>query len=487
MNNLFSNRKDKTRKGNDWVSLNQFLIKNNINISIEEDISTILKDYTVSNKQSFSNEIIVVFKKFSIVPLVHKKTNQKVLLLDKVFKRVPSELLSEIANSIIISTPQVISKILKENFLESKIYDISNPHEFINDMLSKATFIGSSDIYISSQKNDTSVKYRIDNHLDPEYFDSIDHSFANSIRLSLIHMSNEDEFSTKPIDGKFSIYINGELKEFRLSIASTQQGFAIVIRAYQMDNGNSSLVELGYSPKAIDMISEIMQKRYGMFLVTGATGSGKTTGIYSMLNTKKDDENIIIKTIEDPVEIIQDGIDQFQVNVKGDKEHHFTYNDAIKTFLRQKPDIMVVGEVRDKQVAEQLIRASFTGHFVMSTLHTGSVDSTIGRLFDLDVTKDQLEDSLCGILNQRLIPKLCSCKIKNEDGSFSASSCISCQDNFNPGYDGVVVVCEIANIDFAPENFKSENFIEYYSLNDNLDYLLTQGIIDEKTKKLTLL
>jgi len=353
----------------------------------------------------------------------------------------------------------------------------NNSLEFIKQMLLKMKELNASDLYLSWNKNNVVIKYRSNNYVLNDVT-HISKDFADNVRYTLIALSSEDEY-LKVIDGKFVI----DESEYRLSVAETVNGHSIVIRQYDFFNNSTELNKLGYMPQVIESILRIVEtNKFGLFLVTGTTGSGKTTTLYTLLNHLKRTKNSIIKTVEDPVEVYLDEIDQFQINLKGDTKYHVTYNTAIKTFLRQRPDYILIGEVRDSEVAEYTFRASFTGHFVFSTLHTGSVENTITRLFDLGIEKDKIEDSLCGILNQFLVPKLCECKLK--DGTHfkhNPDGCPICKLSQKVGYNGLCVVGEVAEMKLDIDNYKKENWKNYISIKDNLDYLYKNGLIDKIT------
>lgn len=361
-----------------------------------------------------------------------------------------------------------------------ELKESDNSIEFIKTMLMKMKELKASDLYLSWNKENVKIQYRTNGILD-NYVFYISKDFAETLKYSLVAFSGEDEY-LKVIDGKFIFDLYGKEEEFRLSVADTVNGYAIVIRQYDFFNNNIDVTQLGFMPRVMDTILNIIDThKYGLFLVTGATGSGKTTTLYTLLNHLKKSKRAVIKTVEDPVEVYLDEIDQFQINTKGDPKYHVTYNTAIKTFLRQRPDYILIGEIRDTEVAEYTFRASFTGHFVFSTLHTGSVENTITRLFDLSISKDKIEDSLTGILNQFLVPKLCECKIKDENTNFykrNHEGCEICKNNQKPGYNGLNVVGELAQLDLEVNNYKKENWIEYISIKDNLDYLLENGLID---------
>jgi type IV pilus assembly protein PilB len=354
-----------------------------------------------------------------------------------------------------------------------------NSIEFIKLMLEKMLLIKASDVYLSWNKEKVLIKYRVNNNVLKEVT-FISKEFADTLKFTLIALSGEDEY-LKVIDGKFNLEIKDKIHEFRLSIAETINGNAIVIRQYEFFNSTITMEKLGFMPEVLESITNIIENnRYGLFLVTGPTGSGKTTTLYTLVNKLLKEKDAIIKTVEDPVELYLDGIDQFQINLKGDKKYHITYNTAIKTFLRQRPDYILIGEIRDGEVAENTFRASFTGHFVFSTLHTGSVENTLTRLFDLGISHDKVEDSLCGVLNQMLIPRLCDCKIKS--GKFykaNPNGCEKCRNNSKIGYNGLNIVGEIAELKIETKNYKQENWKKYISIEDNLKWLYNNGLIDK--------
>jgi len=362
-----------------------------------------------------------------------------------------------------------------------KLEETGNSNEYITNMLLKMKELKASDLYLSWNRTNVKLQFRVNGVLSHEKY-YISKEFAETLKFSLVAYSGEDEY-LKVIDGKLNFELNDKMEEFRLSVAETVNGYAIVIRQYDFFNNENNINDLGFMPEVITSVKEIIENnRYGLFLVTGATGSGKTTTLYTLLNYLKNNKNAMIKTVEDPVEVYLDDIDQFQINLKGEKKYHVTYNTAIKTFLRQRPDYILIGEIRDEEVAEYTFRASFTGHFVFSTLHTGSVENAITRLFDLNIHKDKIEDSLCGILNQFLVPKLCTCKIK--DGKYykrNVDGCEICRKNQKPGYNGLNVVGELAQLKIETGNYKKENWIKYISINENLNYLLKNGLIDNIT------
>lgn len=353
--------------------------------------------------------------------------------------------------------------------------------DFFKKILTTASRKGASDIHITWEETGVRIKLRIDG-IPIQHGSLISFELGEAFKNLCVVKANESEYQQNEVSGKFKMLIDQKIKEYRLSIAPTVKGYAIVIRQSSALNMSTSIRDWGYTPKAIDLIHGAMKNPFGMLLVTGPTGSGKSTLLYSLIIEEKQ-RGKIIKTVEDPVEIEVNGVDQVQVNLKGDKDSHLTFAKAIKVFLRQDPDTIVVGEIRDLEVATTAFTAAKTGHLCLSTLHTNDVDSTVSRLFDLGVEQLDLEDSLRCVISQRLVPALCNnCKIKKEENNnifyiANPDGCDICR-NGRIGYNGRVPITEIALMDNIRYNYKKENFIGYYSLEENILDLIEMGKID---------
>ena len=251
-----------------------------------------------------------------------------------------------------------------------------------------------------------------------------------------------------PQDGRIDIKIKDSIVDIRISTVPTTYGEKIVLRLLNRDSFLKTKDELGFSKAAVEKIQEIINKKTGILLITGPTGSGKTTTVYSILkdlrNTSKN-----IMTIEDPVEYKMEGINQIQVNHKVG----LTFEKGLKAILRQDPDIIMVGEIRDKETAKTAVRAAITGHLVISTLHTNDAISSIARLIDMEIPPYLLNASLIGIISQRLVRKVCeSCSNEvvinqNEKKSITTAIPIGCSECSYTGYNGRTVAYEILTID----------------------------------------
>jgi len=471
-------------KDKDTYIFSNILEDNNFKLKTIVDIDILLYGgFKPVDKEFMSEQEFLFFKDNLIIPVL-TRNGKKALIINSLFKKIYIKILKKYCDGEIFLIEKENSiKVLYAFLFETLKLESQNTITFINELLTKAEIMNASDIHLSWMKDYVLIRFRVDGNFQEENWEVIDKKLGENIRIALINNANEDEFSVKPIDGKFTLKILDKVKEFRLSVGNSVLGHSIVIRNLPSLNKDLTLEKLGYTKKALDIIKNIEQNQYGICLVTGPTGSGKTTTLYTHIKNIYQENPKIIKTIEDPVEIFFEGIDQYQVNTKGDEEYQMTYLKAIKMFLRQDPDIILLGEIRDNKVATEAFRAALTGHFVYSTLHTNNVESSILRLMDLGIGKDKIEDTLVGVINQRLIPKLCDCKIQLKSGLFKRNihGCKKCEFSKIKGYLGRTVIAEIAELDLKIDNFKKENFINYYSKKENLEELLNNGVIDKPT------
>jgi type II secretory ATPase GspE/PulE/Tfp pilus assembly ATPase PilB-like protein len=297
----------------------------------------------------------------------------------------------------------------KENLLDideeiDKLKEIASEApviKLVNNLLSKAVEENASDIHFEALKNVMKVRFRIDGILHTVETIPQDMKLAVITRLKLISGMNIAE-NRLPQDGRISVKVAGKEIDIRASSVPTQFGESFVLRLLGKENIDYSLESLGFYEDHINLIRQIVRKPNGIFLTTGPTGSGKTTTLYSILSELNSDDVKII-TVEDPVEYEFKGINQ--INVKPDIG--YTFANALRSILRQDPDIIMVGEIRDLETAEIAIQASLTGHLVLSTLHTNSALASISRLLDMGVEFFLLKASIIGLMAQRLVRTLC--------------------------------------------------------------------------------
>lgn len=285
---------------------------------------------------------------------------------------------------------------------EHQITDEDSPIvRLVNQIIANAVAQRASDVHFDPQETELKVRYRIDGVLRDER--SLPKNMQNIItaRIKIMGALNITE-SRIPQDGRIKSVINFKPIDIRLSTLPTIYGEKIVMRVLDLSTALSSLDMLGFTDKNLKKFYTMLQKPNGIVLVTGPTGSGKTSTLYAALN-HMNDETINIITVEDPVEYQLAGVNQIQVH----EEVGLSFATGLRSILRQDPDVIMIGEIRDMQTAEIAIRSSLTGHLVLSTLHTNSAAEAVSRLIDMGVEPFLLSPSLVGIIAQRLVRRVC--------------------------------------------------------------------------------
>lgn len=308
-----------------------------------------------------------------------------------------------------------------------------------------------SDIHIEALESGVRVRYRIDGALKKVM--SYDLSLMSAIvaRIKIIGGMDISE-KRKPQDGRISIFVDRKEFDIRVSVLPTVYGEKVVMRLTSKDGLTKPKSALGLGPEEMKVFDGILSNPHGIILVTGPTGSGKSTTLYTSLS-ELNTEDVNIITVEDPVEANIAGINQVQVNVKAE----MTFAAALRSILRQDPDIIMIGEIRDGETAQIAVQAAITGHLVVSTLHTNSAASTVTRLIDMGIEPYVVGDALVGVIAQRLVRRLCpKCKKgryaeenekkmlgvpdNEEIGIYYPVGCPLCNDT---GYQGRIGVYEI--------------------------------------------
>lgn len=295
---------------------------------------------------------------------------------------------------------------------DSQQDDINNAPivQLVTKIIEQAVRQRASDIHIESLENQVRIRYRIDGVLKEVMHYETDLLSAIISRIKIIGGMDISE-KRKPQDGRITSIVDRQEFDIRVSILPTVLGEKAVMRLTSKVGLTKDKKDLGFSDEEMIKFNGILRNPHGMILVTGPTGSGKSTTLYtalSELNTQ--DVNII--TVEDPVEANINGVNQVQVNTKAE----LTFATALRSILRQDPDIIMIGEIRDNETAAIAVKASITGHLVVSTLHTNNAASTITRLADMGIEPYLVADSVVGIIAQRLVRKLCP-KCKQEKAS----------------------------------------------------------------------
>ena len=276
----------------------------------------------------------------------------------------------------------------------------------VNQIIEGGVRQRASDIHIEALESNVRVRYRIDGALKQVMTYELSILPAISARIKIIGGMDIAE-KRKPQDGRITIVVDRKEFDVRVSILPTVFGEKTVMRLTSKDGLTKPKAGLGFSEEEIEVFDGILSNPHGIILVTGPTGSGKSTTLYTSLSElNKEEVNII--TVEDPVEANINGINQVQVNVKAE----MTFAAALRSILRQDPDIIMIGEIRDGETAKIAVQAAITGHLVVSTLHTNSAASTVTRIIDMGIEPYVAGDALVGVIAQRLVRRLCtSCRI----------------------------------------------------------------------------
>lgn len=325
----------------------------------------------------------------------------------------------------------------------------------INSLIRQALKMGASDIHIEPFENKLRVRVRVDGDLQEILTPSKHTQSAIVTRVKIIGGMNIAE-KRIPQDGRIEMKIDDTTIDLRISVLPTVYGEKIVMRLLDRGNFLKTKEELGFTSHNMELFDNILTAPNGVILVTGPTGSGKTTTLYAALNElNKINKNII--TVEDPVEYKIEGINQVQVNTKAGL--HFAT--GLRSILRQDPDIIMVGEIRDEETAEIVVRAAITGHLVISTIHTNDAPSTIMRLVDMGIKPFLVAASVRGIVAQRLVKKICTnCKEEYDSSDYErellgingdvklyrGKGCPKC---YHTGYSGRIAIHEILKVDKA--------------------------------------
>ncbi|WP_240374715.1 GspE/PulE family protein [Bacillus piscicola] len=368
----------------------------------------------------------------------------------------------------------------------------------VNDLITYGIQQRASDIHIDPQEKSILIRYRVDGVLKTER--SFAKSMQNVLTARIKIMADLNITETRlPQDGRIKTTLSMQAVDLRISTLPTVYGEKIVIRILDSKNALSNLTELGFNTLNYDRFKKLIERPSGMVLLTGPTGSGKSTTLYAALQHLNHEEVNII-TVEDPVEYQLTGINQVQVN----SEIGLTFAAGLRSILRQDPNIVMVGEIRDKETAEIAIRASLTGHLVLSTLHTNSAVASIPRLMDMGVEPYMVVSSVSGVAAQRLVRKVCpNCKEAYEPSEmeidlftrrglkpgtlFKGAGCSSCG---HTGYRGRIAIHELLVMDDTIRgmlmNQETVTSIRKYVTEEGMIFLIDDGLLKAKKGQTTI-
>lgn len=334
--------------------------------------------------------------------LISQKDFEKVLGVYKGLSGQVTKALSELEEDELgESDDSILEKEVQKGLDETKIIEDAPVKKIVATIIKYAVEGNASDVHIEALRDKVRVRFRVDGELSTSIILPTKVHSAVVARIKILSKMKLDE-KRMPQDGRFSAKVQNRKIDFRVSTFPSYYGEKIVMRILDQDKGVKPLEELGFSPKYLKMIKDAIQKPYGMILISGPTGSGKTTTLYSILNAI-DKEGLNVLSLEDPVEYSIEGVSQSQVHT----EIGYTFANGLRTTLRQDPDVILVGEIRDAETARLAIQAALTGHLVLSTIHTNNAVGIVPRLVDMGIDPFLIPPVLILGVAQRLARKIC--------------------------------------------------------------------------------
>lgn len=446
-----------------FVNLDTIGVNTDLLLSVPE--SYVRKNYIIPVKYEDDKLMVAVGDPFnvsaasSIKPFFHHNEIKAVVTLKsqilkfidyQTYKKNTESALGEMEEEL-----QTTGEI--RNIEELSEEDVANAPavKLADSIIREAVSMNASDIHIEPFENDVRVRYRVDGMLLDSTRFTKQYYPAILTRYKIMSQINIAERRI-PQDGRIRMDINNINYDFRVSTLPTVHGEKIVIRIFDNTTRQFTISQLGFLPQEEEIIYRILSRPHGIILVTGPTGSGKSTTLYAFLR-ELNKENVNIITVEDPVENEIPGINQTQVNPKA----NLTFASAMRSILRQDPNIIMIGEIRDEETAQIAIRAAITGHLVLSTLHTNDAPGTVNRLVDMGVPAYLVADATIGVIAQRLIRTLCPyckkratttkvemeiLKLDKPRKIYRPKGCSACN---NTGYRGRMGIHEIMPIDHS--------------------------------------
>jgi type IV pilus assembly protein PilB len=424
---------------------------------------------------------------------IERLSGYRVQLVAATSRDIKATLQTYLPNDKIFVIDEIIEEVEPEEFklVETKVEDIANLEaaagdspviKLVNYCIFNAVKDGASDIHIEPGDNLLRVRYRIDGRLVERLRPPLGMAAAVSSRIKIMASLDISE-RRLPQDGGIHVMMDKRPIDLRVSTMPGKHGEKVVVRIIDNEKASVNLEKLGFNYETLKQWRKLIALPNGILLVTGPTGSGKSTTLYACLQElNRDDVNIC--TVEDPVEYNLGGVNQFQVNEKAG----FTFAGALRSLLRQDPDILMIGEIRDVETARLATQAALTGHLVLSTLHTNDAPSSITRLYNLGIEPYLVGATVCGVLAQRLVRKLCQhCKQPYEpspnekrqierlagggtvDQLFKPKGCTRCR---NLGYSGRIGIYKL----FVPDDQMFDLISNGASLNSLKAMANSQGM-----------
>ena len=475
-------QKERNKKLGEILVDEGFITEDDIAVALSNQLNIEIVDLQNINVDKSVTQLVPVniLKKYTMIPYAFSENNKNVLrvAMENPLDTYAQEDISIITNyqvEPVVATTRSIMLAIDKYFGQAEMKDALNQYakekklevevdeheeaeinsspivKLVKEMIDLAVRQRASDIHVEPMEDYIRVRYRIDGVLQKKATYNVSVLPAIIARIKIIGGMDISE-KRKPQDGRITQVVDHVEYDIRVSILPTVFGEKVVMRLTAKMALTREKSQLGLKPYELEQFDYIIKNPHGILLVTGPTGSGKSTTLYTALSElNTNDVNII--TVEDPVEANIDGINQVQVNPKAD----LTFASALRSILRQDPDIIMIGEIRDTETAAIAVQASITGHLVVSTLHTNSAASSITRLEDMGIESYLIADSVIGVIAQRLVRRLCPlCKkprpateqekefmgvdVSEEVTIYDPCGCSKCE---NTGYKGRIGVYEI--------------------------------------------
>ncbi|MDE7323869.1 MAG: Flp pilus assembly complex ATPase component TadA [Lachnospiraceae bacterium] len=475
-------QKERNKKLGEILVDEGFITEDDIAVALSDQLNIEIVDLQNINVDKSVTQLVPVniLKKYTMIPFAFSENNKNVLrvAMENPLDTYAQEDISIITNyqvEPVVATTRSIMLAIDKYFGQAEMKDALNQYakekklevevdeheeaeinsspivKLVKEMIDLAVRQRASDIHVEPMEDYIRVRYRIDGVLQKKATYNVSVLPAIIARIKIIGGMDISE-KRKPQDGRITQVVDHVEYDIRVSILPTVFGEKVVMRLTAKMALTREKSQLGLKPYELEQFDYIIKNPHGILLVTGPTGSGKSTTLYTALSElNTNDVNII--TVEDPVEANIDGINQVQVNPKAD----LTFASALRSILRQDPDIIMIGEIRDTETAAIAVQASITGHLVVSTLHTNSAASSITRLEDMGIESYLIADSVIGVIAQRLVRRLCPlCKkprpateqekefmgvdISEEVTIYDPCGCAKCE---NTGFKGRIGVYEI--------------------------------------------